>query len=57
MNNEFGSLRNPIISRWVVKNLVKGEMAEWSKAPALGAGPQGRGFEPHFHHIFLFWIA
>ena len=22
-------------------------MAEWSKAPALGAGPKGRGFEPH----------
>jgi hypothetical protein len=29
-----------------------GEMAEWSKAPALGAGPKGRGFEPHSHHIF-----
>ena len=24
-----------------------GSMAEWSKAPALGAGPKGRGFEPH----------
>ena len=28
-------------------------MAEWSKAPALGAGPKGRGFEPH---CCQFWI-
>ena len=28
-------------------------LAEWSKAPALGAGPKGRGFEPHSCHIFL----
>ena len=27
-------------------------MAEWSKAPALGAGPKGRGFEPHCCHVF-----
>ena len=26
-------------------------MAEWSKALALGASPQGRGFEPHFCHF------
>ena len=26
-------------------------LAEWSKAPALGAGPQGRGFESHSCHI------
>ena len=27
--------------------MQEGSMAEWSKAPALGAGPKGRGFEPH----------
>jgi hypothetical protein len=26
-------------------------VAEWSKALALGASPQGRGFEPHSRHI------
>ena len=30
-----------------------GSMAEWSKAPALGAGPKGRGFEPHCCHSWL----
>jgi hypothetical protein len=30
-----------------VSCLLNGSMAEWSKAPALGAGPKGRGFEPH----------
>ena len=25
-------------------------MAEWSKAPRLGRGPQGREFEPHYRH-------
>ena len=29
-------------------------MAEWSKAPALGAGPKGRGFEPHCCHVHFF---
>jgi hypothetical protein len=28
-------------------------MAEWSKAPASGAGPKGRGFEPLCCHTFL----
>ena len=31
-------------------------MAEWSKALALGASPQGRGFEPHRHHTFDFYV-
>ena len=30
-------------------------MAEWSKAPALGAGPKGRGFEPHCCQVKLFF--
>jgi hypothetical protein len=34
------------------KSLTKGEVAEWSKALALGASPKGRGFEPHLHHTF-----
>ena len=29
-------------------------MAEWSKAPALGAGPKGRGFEPHCCQILSY---
>ncbi len=37
--------------------ILKGSMAEWSKAPALGAGPKGRGFEPHCCHYFLFFQA
>ena len=28
-------------------------LAEWSKALASGASPQGRGFEPHSCHLFL----
>ena len=35
---------------------VNGSMAEWSKAPALGAGPKGRGFEPHCCQIIIFAI-
>ena len=31
-----------------------GSLAEWSKAPALGAGPKGRGFEPHSCHYRFF---
>ena len=27
-------------------------VAEWSKALALGASPQGRGFKPHRYHTF-----
>ena len=27
-------------------------LAEWSKALASGASPQGRGFEPHSCHLF-----
>ena len=27
-------------------------LAEWSKALASGASPQGRGFEPHSRHSF-----
>ena len=29
-------------------------LAEWSKALAEGASPQGRGFEPHSCHL---WVA
>ena len=30
-------------------------LAEWSKALASGASPQGRGFEPHSCHFQLHW--
>ena len=30
--------------------VIQGNVAEWSKALALGASPQGRGFEPHRYH-------
>ena len=33
---------------------LEGAMAEWSKAPDLGSGPEGRGFEPHSHHFSVF---
>ena len=28
-------------------------LAEWSKALASGASPQGRGFEPHRRHLAI----
>ena len=31
--------------------LFKDDLAEWSKALASGASPQGRGFEPHSRHL------
>ena len=37
--------------------IVKGGLAEWSKAPALGAGPKGRGFESLSHHNFYFFAT
>ncbi len=36
--------------RWKV---TKGNVAEWSKALALGASPKGRGFEPLHYQILL----
>ena len=33
---------------------VKGSVAEWSKALALGASPKGRGFEPHHYQTFYY---
>ena len=40
---------------------VQDSLAEWSKALAPGASPQGRGFEPHSCHLvyaclFLFCV-
>ena len=32
-------------------------LAEWSKALASGASPQGRGFEPHSCHCKEQWVA
>ena len=32
-------------------------MAEWSKALASGASPQGRGFEPHSCHFLFSYLA
>ena len=35
--------------------VTQGNVAEWSKALALGASPKGRGFEPHrYHKLLLF---
>lgn len=34
------------------EELNNGSLAEWSKAPASGAGPQGREFESHSFHLF-----
>ena len=33
--------------------MFQDSLAEWSKAPASGASPQGRGFEPHSCHSFI----
>ena len=50
---------------YIAKVLVKADMcggrhqdslAEWSKALAQGASPQGRGFEPHSCH-FRTWMS
>ena len=38
------------------KLMRKDNVAEWSKAPALGAGPKGRGFKPHRYHTFSLYI-
>ena len=38
------------------KTGVKGSVAEWSKALALGASPKGRGFEPHHYQSFFFLL-
>ena len=35
-----------------MKNRTGDSLAEWSKALALGASPQGHGFEPHSCHSF-----
>ena len=35
----------PIDLQWI--HMFKDSLAEWSKALAPGASPQGRGFEPH----------
>ena len=35
---------------------IQGNVAEWSKALALGASPKGRGFEPHRYHKLLFFL-
>ena len=32
---------------------LQDSLAEWSKALASGASPQGRGFEPHSCHLYL----
>ena len=33
-----------------LRSRFRGNLAEWSKALALGASPRGRGFEPHSYH-------
>ena len=34
-----------------VSQIARDSLAEWSKALAQGASPQGRGFEPHSCHV------
>ena len=43
-------LRVMLVKRWLGAH--RDSLAEWSKALASGASPQGRGFEPHScHHV------
>ena len=37
--------------------LVNDDLAEWSKAVALGAIPKGREFEPHSHQNVLLFFS
>ena len=39
---------------WLVVMITKDNVAEWSKALASGASPQGRGFESRRYHFFIF---
>ena len=43
---------------WVMLDGTRQDsLAEWSKALAQGASPQGRGFEPHSCHFKLYRAA
>ena len=49
-------LLNPNLVSCKRKKAATGSVAEWSKAPDSGSGPQGRGFKSlrcHCHHLFF----
>ena len=56
LNCSFVSRRYPFISQSQRQRRLgmQDSLAEWSKALAQGASPQGRGFEPHSCHIVAF---
>ena len=36
-------------------DVIRGSLAEWSKALVLGTSPKGRGFESHSCHLSWWW--
>ena len=47
----IGSMLGKIRNDGAIDILLQDSLAEWSKALAPGASPQGRGFEPHSCHL------
>ena len=47
----FATWRRDVKVRIYRRSSGKDSLAEWSKALAPGASPQGRGFEPHSCHL------
>ena len=45
---------NGLVNEEVSEKSKEDNVAEWSKALALGASPKGRGFEPHRYQTFTF---
>ena len=46
----------PIASLSLQQYPTQDSLAEWSKALASGASPQGRGFEPNSCHTLFVWL-
>ena len=42
---------------WYFIIVTKDNVAEWSKALASGASPQGRGFESRRYHFYFITIS
>lgn len=38
------------------QKVLKGNLAEWSKAPVSGAGPKGREFESLSYHFLFYYF-
>ena len=45
------------VSAWGLQFVCSGQLAERSKAPVLGTGPKGRGFESHIGQLLFSSIA